>query len=147
VNLTGTFLCLREVLPAMATKGEGRIVNVASTAGLKGYRNLSAYCASKHGIIGPTRALALEVAAAGVTVNSVCPTYTVEAGMGEKALENVMGKLNTDRAGAIKALARGIPRGSLVTPAEVANAVVWLCSPDAAGVTGQSIVVAGGEVM
>ena len=147
VNLTGTFLCSREVLPAMATKGEGRIVNISSTAGLKGYRDLSAYCASKHGIIGLTRALAMEVAAAGVTVNSVCPAYVAETGMGEHAIENVMKKVGTDRAGAIKALVRGIPRGKLITPAEVANAVVWLCSPDASSVTGQSIIVAGGEVM
>lgn len=147
VNLTGTFLCIQQVLPTMVANREGRIVNIASTAGLKGYKHLSAYCASKHGVIGLTRALAIEVAAAGVTVNAVCPTYTADTGMCEQAIHGVMKSSNTDRAGAIKTLVRPIPRSSLVTTAEVVNAVMWLCSPNASAVTGQSIAVAGGEVM
>jgi len=147
VNLTGTFVCVKQVLPAMTKKQEGRIINIASTAALKGYRNLSAYCAAKHGLIGLTRALAVEVATAGITVNAVCPTYTADTGMCEQAIHGVMEKLNADRARAIAALARPIPRRSLITTSEVVNAVSWLCSPNASAITGQSIVVAGGEVM
>jgi NAD(P)-dependent dehydrogenase (short-subunit alcohol dehydrogenase family) len=147
VNLTGTFMCIQQVLPAMTQNQEGRIINIASTAALKGYRNLSAYCAAKHGLIGLTRALAVEVATAGITVNAVCPTYTADTRMCEQAIHSVMEKLNSDRSAAIAALARPIPRRSLVTTSEVVNAVTWLCSPTASAVTGQSIVVAGGEVM
>ncbi len=146
VNLTGTWLCTREVLDAMVAAGEGRVINVSSVAGLKGVTKASAYCASKHGVIGLTRALALEVAKKGVTVNAVCPGYT-ETEMASVAVETIMRALGNTEAEARKMVVRTIPRGSIIQPREVANAVAWLCSPDATAITGQSIVVAGGEVM
>lgn len=146
VNLTGAWLMCRTVLPAMLEAGEGRIVNIASTAGLKAYKGIAAYVASKHGLIGLTRAIALETAAHGITVNAVCPGYT-ETGMAELAVNNVMARTGRSREEALKLVIGTMPRNQIVTTAEVANAVGWLCSPDAAAVTGQSIVVAGGEVM
>ncbi len=146
VNLTGVFLCAREVLPAMLEARAGRIVNVASTAGLKGYPKTAAYCAAKHGVVGLTRALALETAKAGVTVNAVCPGYT-DTDMADAAAGNLMRALGKSPDEARAMLARTMPRGQLVAPEEVASAVGWLCSPGAAAVTGQAVVVAGGEVM
>jgi NAD(P)-dependent dehydrogenase (short-subunit alcohol dehydrogenase family) len=146
VNLTGPFLCTREVLGAMVTAGEGRVISIASVAGLKGVNKAAAYCASKHGVIGMTRALALEVAKAGVTVNAVCPGYT-ETDMVGVAVDTIMRTTGKSEAEARKLVVRTIPRGSIIEPREVANAVAWLCSPDATAITGQSIVVAGGEVM
>ena len=146
VNLTGAFLCTQQVLPVMLEAREGRIVNVASTAGLKGYSRTAAYCATKHGLIGLTRALAAETAKAGITVNAVCPGYT-DTDMAGQAIESLMANRGISEAEARQMLVRGIPRGVLTTPAEVANAVLWLCSPQTAAITGQSIAVAGGEVM
>jgi NAD(P)-dependent dehydrogenase (short-subunit alcohol dehydrogenase family) len=146
VNLTGTFLCCRQVLPAMIAAGAGRIVNIASTAGLKGYAKVATYCATKHGVVGLTRALAAETARHGLTVNAVCPGYTDDTDMLRAAVENVMratGK-SADEARAI--LTRQSPRGSLITPQEIADTVVWLCSPGASAITGQAIAVAAGEV-
>jgi NAD(P)-dependent dehydrogenase (short-subunit alcohol dehydrogenase family) len=144
VNLTGTFLCTREVLPAMLEGGAGRIVNVASTAGLKGYSHVAAYCAAKHGVVGLTRALAMETAKRGVTVNAVCPGYT-DTDMARAAVDTLVraGRSPTDALGAIT---RVMPIGRLILPEEVAAAVVWLCSPGAAAVTGTAVPVAGGEV-
>lgn len=141
VNLTGPWLCMREVLPAMVNAGFGRIITVASVAGIRGVPRASAYTASKHGVVGLTRAVALEVAKKGVTVNAVCPGYTA-TDLADVAVKNLIkgGKSEQD-ARAI--LARTIPRGELVTPDEVANAVAWLCSPHAAAVTGQAIAVGG----
>jgi NAD(P)-dependent dehydrogenase (short-subunit alcohol dehydrogenase family) len=147
VNLTGTLLCMQQVLPAMLAGGAGRVVNVASTAGLKGYARVAAYCASKHGVLGLTRAAAAEVARAGVTVNAVCPGYVGDTGMHRAAVENVKrltGK-SDDEARAI--ILKASPRGSLVTLEEVAATVRWLCSPGASAITGQAIAVAAGEVM
>jgi 3-hydroxybutyrate dehydrogenase len=145
VNLTGVFLCAREVLPAMLAARAGRIVNIASTSGLKGYRNIAAYCASKHGVIGLTRSLSAETVRSGITVNAVCPAYT-ETEMAERAVRTVVRDFGKSEAEARAAITRTIPRGSLITPAEVASAVAWLCSPGASGVTGHSLVVAGGEI-
>ena len=147
VNLTGTFLCSQQVLPAMIASGAGRIVNIASTAGLKGYAKIAAYCAAKHGVVGLTRALAAETARTGVTVNAVCPGYTEGTDMFTMAVDNVSrGRgVSTDEARAL--LAKQSPRGTLITPQEVVDAVVWLCSPGASAITGQAIAVAGGEVM
>ena len=146
VNLTGVFLCTREVLPAMTQAREGRIVNVASTAGLRGYPKTAAYCAAKHGVIGLTRSLALETAKTGITVNAVCPGYT-DTDMARAAADNLVQALGKTPEEARQMIARTIPRGTLIQPEEVASAVAWLCSPGASAVTGQAVVVAGGEVM
>ena len=144
VNLTGTFLCSRQVIDAMMAAGKGRIVNIASTAGLKGAARISAYCASKHGVIGFTRALAAETARTGVTVNAVCPSYT-ESEMTDRTLEAVAHRRNTTTTGAREILERTIPIGRLIRPDEVAAAVLYLCSPEAAAITGHALAVDGGE--
>ncbi len=146
VNLTGAFLCARAVLPAMKKAGSGRIVTVASTAGLKGYDYVAAYCAAKHGVIGMTRALAGEVARKGVTVNAVCPGFT-ETPMLEESIANIVAKTGMDADAARKTLTATNPQGRLVDPAEVADAVAWLCRTESGSMTGQAIAVAGGEVM
>ena len=145
VNLTGTFLCTRQVIGPMLKAGEGRIVNIASTAALRGYKRMTAYSAAKHGIVGLTRCLALETADKGITINAVCPGYTADTGLLERAMNNLK-KSGKSADEAREMLSRGSPRGTLVRPEEVAATVVWLCSPSASAVTGQAIVV-GGEVM
>ena len=112
-----------------------------------GYRDLAAYCASKHGLVGLTRALAAETARHGVTVNAVCPGYTAGTDMTRSAVTNLSRSTGQSEAEALSRLARRSPRGELVTPQEVADAVVWLCSPGASAITGQAIAVAAGEVM
>jgi len=146
VNLTGTFHCTQAVLPEMLQRGWGRIINIASTAGLTGYRYVSAYCAAKHGVVGLTRALALEVAAKGITVNAVCPGYT-ETGMLEEALANITRKTQHSLEQARLELAACNPQKRLIRPEEVAHAITWLCLPGAESMNGQAIAVAGGEVM
>lgn len=147
VNLTGTFLCMQQVLGAMMAAGSGRIVNVASVAGLKGGAQLASYCAAKHGVIGLTRALAAETARKGITVNAVCPGYTDDTDMFRMAVANVMRATGRSEDDARATLAKRSPRGALITPREVADAVVWLCSPGASAITGQAIAVAAGEIM
>ncbi len=144
VNLTGAFLCTQQVLPAMLAARSGRIVNVASTSGLRGYRNIAAYTASKHGLVGLTRALAAETARAGITVNAVCPAYTA-TDMAERAAHTVARDMDRSAEEARALIARSVPRGRLIEPDEVASVVWYLCSPQASGVSGQAIVVAGGE--
>lgn len=145
VNLTGAFLCTRAVLPAMLAQKRGRIVNVASTAGQVGYPYVAAYCASKHGVIGMTRALALEVATQGVTVNAVCPGYT-ETELLHASIEQITRKTSRSEAEARSLLVRHNPQQRFVTPDEVADAVLWLCGPGSSAITGQSISVSGGEI-
>ncbi len=146
VNLTGTFLCMRECLPDMLKAKFGRIVNIASTAGMVGYPYVSAYCASKHGVIGLTRAAALETARRNVTVNAVCPGYT-DTDLVRTAVANISAKTGRGETEALAELVSHNPQGRLVTPEEVADTVRWLCLPESASITGQSIAVAGGEVM
>lgn len=146
VNLGGVFHCSQAVLPDMVAAGWGRIVNIASTAGLVGYAYVSAYCAAKHGVIGLTRALALEYAARGITVNAVCPGYT-DTDIVKGAVTNIVAKTGRDADEARAELAKGNPMKRLVTPPEVADAALWLCGAAAASINGQSIAVAGGEVM
>ncbi len=146
VNLSGAFLCLQQVLPAMVERGYGRVVNVASSAGLKGYAFVAAYCAAKHGLIGLTRAAALELARSGVTVNAVCPGYT-ETEIVHTAIDTIARKTGRSADAARAALLAANPQGRLVQPQEVAQAVLWLARRDSAAITGQAIAVAGGEVM
>lgn len=145
VNLTGTFLCTRAALPALLEAKAGRVVNIASTAGLIGYPYVAAYCAAKHGVVGLTRALALELAGTRATVNAVCPGYT-DTDIVREAVANIVAKTGRSAEEARGALAGRNPQKRLVTPDEVAGAVAWLCLPESQSVTGQAIAVAGGEV-
>lgn len=145
VNLTGTFLCTQQVVPEMSKHGWGRVVNIASTAGLIGYAYVSAYCAAKHGVIGFTRSLALELALKGVTVNAVCPGYT-DTDLVADSVQNIVAKTGRSAEQAIAELVKGNPQKRLIKPDEVANAVAWLCLPGSESITGQAIAVAGGEV-
>jgi NAD(P)-dependent dehydrogenase (short-subunit alcohol dehydrogenase family) len=146
VNLTGTFNCTRAALPAMLKAGDGRIINIASTAGLIGYSYVSAYCAAKHAVVGMTRSLALETAKKGVTVNAVCPGYT-ETDLVRDTIGNIVEKTGRSIEDATAELAASNPQERLVQPWEVAETVGWLALPASASITGQSIPVAGGEVM
>jgi NAD(P)-dependent dehydrogenase (short-subunit alcohol dehydrogenase family) len=146
LNLTAAYHTCRLALPGMLARRWGRIVNVASTAGLKGYAYASAYCAAKHGLIGLTRALALETAKAGVTVNAVCPGFT-DTDLVARAAELVEAKTGRSAEEARAHFARYNPQDRLIQPDEVADAVAFLCRREAAAMTGQSLIVAGGEVM
>jgi NAD(P)-dependent dehydrogenase (short-subunit alcohol dehydrogenase family) len=146
VNLTGTYYGIRAVLPTMIDRQFGRIVNVASTAGVRGYAYVAAYCAAKHGVIGLTRALALEVAQRNITVNAVCPGYT-DTDLVRGTIANIQQVTGRSAEEARAALTKSNPQGRLIQPVEVANAVAWLCLPGTEAITGQSIAIAGGEVM
>lgn len=146
VNLTGTYHCTQAALPGMLAAGWGRIINVASTAGLIGYAYTSAYCAAKHGVVGLTRALALEVARKGITVNAVCPGFT-ETDIVREAVSNIVSKTGRTAEAARDELAARNPQGRLVQPEEVAQAVAWLALPASASINGQAIAIDGGEVM
>ncbi|TCT10576.1 NADP-dependent 3-hydroxy acid dehydrogenase YdfG [Tepidamorphus gemmatus] len=146
INLMGVVHAAGALLTPMTEAGFGRIVVVASTAGLRGYAYTTAYCAAKHAAIGLVRSLALETARTGVTVNAVCPGFTA-TDLVEESIARIMAKTGRNREAALAELTRGNPQGRLVAPAEVADAVLWLCGEDASAITGQSIAVAGGEVM
>lgn len=144
VNLTGVYNCTRLAVEPMLEIGHGRIINVASTAALKGYAYVAAYCAAKHGVVGLTRALALEYAKKNITVNAVCPGYT-DTDIVQQAIQQIAAKTGRSAEQALAELVSVNPQGRLITPDEVADAVLWLCRQT--GMTGQAIAVAGGEVM
>ena len=146
VNLTGVFHCTRAALPAMLELPFARIVNIASTAGLIGYPHVTAYCAAKHGVIGLTRALALELARTQVTVNAVCPGYT-DTAIVDDAIAGIAKATGRSEAEARDALVRRNPQRRLLAPDEVAATVAWLCLPESQSITGQAISLSGGEVM
>lgn len=146
VNLTGTFLCSREVVDGMAKRGFGRIVNVASTAALTGYAYVAAYCAAKHGVLGLTRSMAREYAKKGVTINAVCPGYT-DTEIIERSVETIVAKTGRTPAEAKAQFAATNPQGRLVQPVEVAASVVWLARRDSGAITGQALGISGGETM
>ncbi|MGZ9101048.1 MAG: SDR family NAD(P)-dependent oxidoreductase, partial [Brevundimonas sp.] len=145
LNLEAPAEAARLVLPGMLTRRRGRIVNVASTAGLKGYAYVSAYVAAKHGLVGLTRALALEVASKGVTVNAVCPGFT-DTDLVARSVKVLTGKTGRSEEEARAALAASNPQGRLITPDEVAMTIVWLCGDGASGINGAAVPVAGGEL-
>jgi NAD(P)-dependent dehydrogenase (short-subunit alcohol dehydrogenase family) len=145
VNLMGVFHVWQAALQPMLNAGWGRLIAIASTAALKGYPYVSGYCAAKHGVVGLARALALETAKTGVTVNAICPGYT-ETPMLERAIENIMRKTGRPRAEAEATLKAHNPQGRFIQPEEIAELVLFLCGKGAASVTGQAISVSGGEV-
>ena len=145
VNLTGTYLCAHAAVTDMLELRYGRIVNIASIAGLRGAAYISAYVASKHAVIGLTRALALEYATRNITVNAVCPGY-VDTDIVKQAVATIRNKTGRSESEALAALVATNPQQRLITPEEVANAVLWLCRPGSQSITGQSLIISGGEV-
>lgn len=144
VNFMGVVHSIQAALPSMRERPFGRIVVIASTAGLKGYAYVSAYAAAKHAVIGLVRSLALELASTRITVNAVCPGFT-DTDLVAASVDTIMKKTGRDRAEVVAELTKHNPQARLIAPAEVANAVLWLCGEGAGAVTGQAIAVAGGE--
>ena len=146
VNVTGTFLATKAFLAGMMERGWGRVVHVASVAGLQGAKYIPAYAASKHAVVGFTRAVAAEAAPRGVTVNAVCPGY-VDTGMTEESLRRIVDATGRPEVEARAAILATSPQGRLIEPEEVARAVTWLCEDAARGVNGQAIVIDGGGLL
>lgn len=143
VNLTGVFLTLRAGLNQM--NGWGRLISVASTAGLKGYPYVAPYVAAKHGVVGMTRALALEIARKDITVNALCPGF-LDTEMTDRSISNIVEKTGMTPEAAKAALTASNPQKRLIQPAEVTSAALWLCGPGSEGINGQAISVSGGEI-
>ncbi|MGI9165790.1 MAG: SDR family NAD(P)-dependent oxidoreductase [Pyrinomonadaceae bacterium] len=146
INLSGTFYCTRAALPSMIRRGWGRVINVASIAGKTGAPYIAAYSASKHGVLGLTRSVALEVAAKGITVNAICPGY-VDTDMTTRAVENITAKTGHPADQALEALTRMSPQNRLIMPEEVAALALLLASEEGRGINGQAINVDGGSVL
>lgn len=146
INLTGTFYFTRSVLPVMIERGWGRVINIASIAGKTGAPYIAAYAASKHGVLGLTRSVALEVASRGVTVNAICPGY-VDTDMTTRALEKIEAKTGKPASDALEAIKRMSPQNRLITPEEVAALALLLASEEGRGINGQAINVDGGSVL
>jgi len=146
LNLTGVFHCTQACLPAMKKQKWGRVINIASTAGLIGYAYVTAYSAAKHGVIGLTRSLALETANIGITVNAICPGYT-ETELTERAIDNISLIRGQSKTEAREELLKNNPQKIFIQPHEIANTVLWLCQQESGSVTGQAISISGGEVM
>lgn len=143
VNVNGVFHCTQVALSAMREAGWGRIINIASVASLRGFPYVSGYCASKHAVLGMTRALALEVATQGITVNAVCPGY-VDTDIVREAIAGIVAKTGRSEADAMQHFTESNPQGRLIEASEVAASVSWLCSESAGSVTGQAIAIDGG---
>lgn len=146
VNLRGPFLCTHQVLEQMTKQGFGRVINIASTAALKGYTYVSAYAAAKHGVLGLTRCLSLEVAEQGVTINAICPGFT-ETDIVSHSIDNIVHITGRSQEEARQELVKNNPQKRMIAPSEIANTVIWLCQPESNSINGQAIVIAGGEIM
>lgn len=146
INLSGTFYCTRAAMPAMIERGWGRVINVASIAGKTGAPYIAAYAASKHGVLGLTRSIALEVAAKGITVNAICPGY-VDTDMTTRGIENVIAKTGRSADQALEAIRKMSPQNRLITVEEIAALALLLASEEGRGINGQAINIDGGSVL
>jgi 3-hydroxybutyrate dehydrogenase len=145
INTIGAVHAIQAVLGGMVERKFGRVVTIASTAGLKGYGYVSAYCAAKHAVVGLVRALAAETVRTGVTVNAVCPGFT-DTDIVDQSLQRIMQTTGRSREDALAGILKGTPMGRLIKPDEVAAAVVFLCMPEAAAITGTALPIAAGEI-
>jgi len=146
INLSGTFYCTRAAVPAMLERGWGRVINVASIAGKTGAPYIAAYSASKHGVLGLTRSIALEVAAKGITVNAICPGY-VDTDMTTRGVQNVTAKTGRSADQALEAIKKMSPQNRLITVEEIAALALLLASEEGRGINGQAINIDGGSVL